>query len=195
MSVSTGVKLEAVSQGMLGDLLGCGGSGLSSTRMEADLRRAHERPLLLRSATVDLNRDVARPGTVELSQDYALPTPAHEPSFVDLQPCGTPQQESSQMRRSVAAFAVGASWVVVRPRSVVGNEPLEKSAVVVAQRLLPFIDEHCSGRVERLDRDRALEHAALSDESFESLGEVKELEPIVRFDCEYASKGGLRGGH
>ena len=90
------------------------------------------------------------------------------------------EQRRLQVRVGVLPVAVGELRVVVPPLVLRAHDLVEHGLHVVEQRRLPLVHEQGQRGVQRREQHHALLDVVALDDVRHALGEVVELEPLVR---------------
>ena len=128
----------------------------------------------------DLSAERAGARAVELRHQDALPLPEHHFAAADLQRERVAEQHRAQVRVGVHAIAVRVLGIVVHVVAIAGDHVFEKPLDVGEQRLLRLVDEQRAGRVHRPQRDHALADLELPHVVHDPVGQIDELDAIVR---------------
>src|SRR5579864_2532450 len=98
------------------------------------------------------NLDGQRPasGAIKFREDDALPGTQEHRGIPHLQTECLAHQHAAEVRISVPSVTIGMFGIIVPVILLAENHLLEKRLDVVDQRILPLIDEHGGGGVERL---------------------------------------------
>src|SRR5438128_7152690 len=132
-----------------------------------------------RSDAGHLHRHGAAARSVELGQDDALPGSQQHGGIPHLQAHALSHEHAAKVRVGVLPLAVGILRIVVTPALIPAHHFLEQGSDVVQQRILPFVNEHGCGGVQRLQMHNAVADAALAHDLIDAVRNVDELQALA----------------